>query len=192
MVPTGGGRGLSAGTFRQRRYTVKKSGFKIFEFCAAAILVALLVSGTRFAPKPLAAQTTTSQVSWQSGGQDFLHLSTLGKYVFWITGQGQTFAGTNLCSVNSISPAACGASWLGAVVIPTTTTTYTINTTGVTANSVITLTPRTFAGNLPSTPTCVAPASGPIYASTVTAGTSFVVTLPSTSGTVCLSFRIDD
>jgi len=138
------------------------------------------------------AQSVTPINKWQSAGQDFVQGVNGNKLVFWISGQGQEYAGTNNCLVNSVSPAACGSAWLGAVVVPTTTTTYTVNTTGVTANSVISITPRTYAGNLPSSPTCVAPASGPIYASTVTAGTSFVITLPSTSGTVCLNFRIDD
>ncbi|HEV2987866.1 MAG TPA: hypothetical protein VG759_05455, partial [Candidatus Angelobacter sp.] len=39
------------------------------------------------------------------------------------------------CSVNSVSPAACVAAPAGAFVVPTTTTTYTVNTTAVTAKS---------------------------------------------------------
>ena len=137
------------------------------------------------------SQSTTPQVRWQSGGQDFVQMSTLGKLVLWIDGQGKENTSVNNCQVNTVSPAACGNAWVGSFVVPTTTTTYTVNTTEVTANSVIAIEARTFAGNLPSTPTCVAPASSLYYVSAVTAGTSFTITLPSTSGTVCFSFRID-
>lgn len=101
-----------------------------------------------------------------------------------------TIGTTTNCAVNSVSPAACGSAAAGAVVIPTTTTTYTINTTAVTANSRIFLQPMTWASNLPSAPTCVAPAAGFLGVSAVTAGTSITVTLPSTTGTVCLNYNI--
>jgi hypothetical protein len=162
---------------------MKKTGLK---YLAVLVAVALLSFGYA------KGQSTTPQTNWNSGGQDFLHLNTLGKLVFYFNGQGQSFAGVNNCQVNSVSPAACGNAWIGSFVVPTTTTTYTVNTTGVTANSVIAIEARTFAGNLPSTPTCVAPASSLYYVSAVVAGTSFTLTLPSTSGTTCFSFRIDD
>lgn len=72
---------------------------------------------------------------------------------------GATYKTASNCAVNSVSPAACGSAASGAVVIPTTTTTYTINTSAVAATSRILLTWLTFASNLPSAPTCVAPST---------------------------------
>ncbi len=105
------------------------------------------------------------------------------------------FVGTNYqtttnCSVNSASPAACGAAVAGAFVVPTTTTSYTVNTTLVHAASRIHLTPLTFAADLPSTPTCVAPAAGAVTISAITAGTSFSFALPSTAGQTCWYYFI--
>lgn len=95
------------------------------------------------------------------------------------------------CAVNSVSPAACAAAASGAVVVPTTTTTYTVNTTAVQANSRILLFPMSFAGNLPSAPTCVAPAvtSTPTI-SAIVAATSFTFALPSTTGQTCWQYVI--
>lgn len=102
-----------------------------------------------------------------------------------------TYSTSSNCAVNSASPAACGSAAAGAVVIPTTTTTYTINTSAVTANSRIQLTWLSFASNLPSTPTCVAPAitSEPTI-SAISAGVSFTITLASTTGQTCPMFQI--
>lgn len=95
------------------------------------------------------------------------------------------------CSVNSVSPAACGSATSGAFVVPTTTATYTVNTTQVTAASRIFLFPMSFAGNLPSAPTCVAPAvtSAPTI-SAISAGASFTFALPSTRGQTCWQYWI--
>jgi hypothetical protein len=102
-----------------------------------------------------------------------------------------TYQTTTNCSVNSVSPAACGSAASGAVVIPTTTTSYTINTTAVTAHSRIQLTWLTFASDLPSSPTCVAPsATAEPTISAVVAGTSFTITLASTTGQTCPQFQI--
>lgn len=97
------------------------------------------------------------------------------------------------CAVNSASPAACGSAAAGAVVIPTTTTTYTVNTTAVTAHSRIQLTWLTFAGDLPSAPTCVAPllTTDPTI-SNIVATTSFTVTMTSTTGQTCPMFTIEN
>lgn len=105
--------------------------------------------------------------------------------------QASTYATTTNCAVNTVSPAACGAAASGAFVVPTTTTTYTVNTTAVTAASRITLTPMSFAGNLPSAPTCVAPAvtSAPTI-SAISAGVSFTFALPSTTGQTCWMYQI--
>lgn len=101
------------------------------------------------------------------------------------------YATTNNCAVNSASPAACVSAASGAVVIPTTTTTYTINTTAVSAASRIQLTWLTFASNLPSAPTCVAPATTTMPTiSNIVAATSFTITLTSTTGQTCPQFQI--
>jgi hypothetical protein len=99
--------------------------------------------------------------------------------------------GTVGCSVNSASPAACAGNTQGAFVIPTTTTTYTVNTTAVTANSVVLITPRTYTGNLPGTPTCVVPTitAEPVI-SAIVAGTSFTIALTSTVGQTCWNYKI--
>ncbi len=96
----------------------------------------------------------------------------------------------NNCAVNSVSPAACGSAASGAFVVPTTTTTYTVNTTAVTAASRIFLMPTTDASNLPSAPTCVAPVAGAVVQSARVAATSFTFTLPSTTGTTCFNYWI--
>jgi hypothetical protein len=95
------------------------------------------------------------------------------------------------CAVNSVSPAACGAAASGAFVVPTTTTSYTVNTTAVTANSVVILFPRTNTGNLPGTPTCVVPAitAEPVQ-SAIAAGTSFTITIASTTGQTCWNYWV--
>ncbi|HKD62363.1 MAG TPA: hypothetical protein VKB47_18005 [Terracidiphilus sp.] len=94
------------------------------------------------------------------------------------------------CAVNSASPAACGSAAAGAIVVPTTTTTYTVNTTAVQAGSRIFVQPRTYVGDLPSSPTCTTPAAGQYYPSAIVAGTSFTFTLPSTTGTTCWNYHI--
>lgn len=100
------------------------------------------------------------------------------------------FTATN-CAVNSASPAACGSAAAGAVVIPTTTTTYTINTTAVTAASRIRLSWLSFASNLPSAPTCVAPSTTTMPTiSAISAGVSFTIALTSTTGQTCPMFEI--
>jgi len=95
------------------------------------------------------------------------------------------------CAVNSASPAACGAAAAGAFVIPTTTTSYTVNTTAVTPNSIIILTPRTYTGNLPSAPTCVVPTitAEPVV-SAISAGVSFTITETSTTGQTCWNYWV--
>jgi hypothetical protein len=94
-------------------------------------------------------------------------------------------------SSGTASPAACGAAAAGTIAIPTTTTTYTVDTTAVTANSQITLRPRTDNTNIPSGPTCVFPPTPFIaYVTGRTAGTSFTFTLPSTTGVSCWDYTI--
>lgn len=95
------------------------------------------------------------------------------------------------CAVNSASPAACGSAASGAVVIPTTTTTYTVNSTAVGSHSRIQLTWMSFAGDLPSAPTCVPPVNTtePTI-SNIVAGVSFTIALGSTTGQTCPQFAI--
>jgi hypothetical protein len=103
----------------------------------------------------------------------------------------ETILTSGNCAVNSASPAACGSAAVGAFVAPTTTTTYTVNTTVVTAASRIFLFPMSFASNLPGSPTCVAPAvTSTATISAVSAGTSFTLSLPSTTGQTCWSYEI--
>jgi hypothetical protein len=97
--------------------------------------------------------------------------------------------GTN-CSVNSASPAACGSASSGSFVVPTTTTSYTVNSTSVGTHSRVIILPTTDASDLPSAPTCNAPAAGFSGESARSAGVSFTFTLPSTTGTTCWVYWI--
>jgi hypothetical protein len=107
---------------------------------------------------------------------------------------GTKFASSTNCAVNNaVSPAACGSASQGAIVIPTTTTTYTVNTTAVTAASRIQLTRLSFTSNLPGSPTCVPPAvTAEPTISAISAGASFTITLGSTTGQTCPQFSIFD
>lgn len=95
------------------------------------------------------------------------------------------------CAVNSASPATCGSAASGAFVVPTTTTTYTVNTTAITSNSTVFIQPRTYVGNLPSSPTCVVPAitTEPVV-NAIVAGTSFTINIASTTGQTCWNYWI--
>lgn len=105
--------------------------------------------------------------------------------------KGASFGTNTNCAVNSVSPAACGSATSGAFVVPTTTATYTVNTSAVTAASRIFLEPMSFAGNLPSTPTCVVPTTPFISTiSAISAGVSFTFTLPSTTGQTCWQYWV--
>jgi len=96
------------------------------------------------------------------------------------------------CAANSVSPAACGSACAGAFVIPTTTTTYTVNTTCPTTNtSHYFLFPRTDNSGLPSAPTCAVPsiASEPVRSTHVN-NVSFTVAIASTTGATCWDYLI--
>jgi hypothetical protein len=104
---------------------------------------------------------------------------------------GFTYRSNTNCKVNSSSPGACGSSAAGTVVVPTTTTSYTIDTTAITASSEIFLQYTTDATGLASSPTCVAPATlGDVYPTARVAGTSFTFVVPSTTGTLCVHYFI--
>lgn len=113
-----------------------------------------------------------------------------GSPVF-ISSTSGTYSTSSNCAVNSVSPAACGSAASGVFAVPTTTTTYTVNTTAVTANSRIFFEDITDNTGIPSAPTCTALASFgvPQEASRV-AGTSFTISLPSTAGTTCFNYWI--
>lgn len=94
------------------------------------------------------------------------------------------------CHVNSTSSAACGSATSGSFVVSTGTTNYIVDTTAVTAHSRIFIVPVTDASDLPSRPTCNAPAPGYFGESSRAAGKSFTFTLPKTSGTTCWNYWI--
>lgn len=113
-----------------------------------------------------------------------------GNAAFPVVSLPQISTGSN-CNVNSASPAACGSAISGSVVVPTTTTSYTVNTTAVTANSRIYITPITDNSGLSGGPTCASPATPFVaYESGRTAATSFTFTLPSTTGTTCWNYLL--
>lgn len=94
-------------------------------------------------------------------------------------------------NASGAGPEACGASSHGTVAIPTTTTSYVIDTIAAYAGMRVQLNYKTSNSGIPSTPTCVVPSTlGDIYVSSITAGTSFTLTLPSTTGIVCVDWSI--
>lgn len=95
------------------------------------------------------------------------------------------------CAVNSASPAACGSAASGVFAIPTTTTSYTVNTSAVAANSRIFLEDITDNTGIPSAPTCTTLALTAVaQISARSAGVSFTITLPSTTGITCFNYWI--
>lgn len=95
------------------------------------------------------------------------------------------------CAVNSASPAACSSAASGVVAVPTLTTTYTVNTTAVTANSRIFLQPTSDNTGIPSSPTCATLAVTAVnMISARSANTSFTFSLPSTTGITCFEYFI--
>jgi hypothetical protein len=169
----------------------------------------ITVASIAGSPNPVALPTSTSvasgvlgsdggnpqQMSWQAtSGTGAVLRATSPVIVTPILGAAtvSTLATATNCAVNSASPAACGSAASGAFVVPTSVATYTVNSTAVNTQSRIFLIAQTDASNLPSTPTCVAPALGNIVESARVAGTSFTFTLPSTVGTTCFSYWIVD
>jgi hypothetical protein len=117
---------------------------------------------------------------------------TPGALKFNAPTQSNAIATTTDCEVNSVSPAACVAACAGSFVVPTTTTTYTVNTTcPTTNNSKYILMPRTDATGLPSAPTCVTPAITSSWSRSAHVNSaSFTMALPSTAGQTCWDFFI--
>jgi hypothetical protein len=88
------------------------------------------------------------------------------------------------------SPAACGSAASGAVAIPASQTTYTVNTTAVTVNSHIIVQQITDNSGI-STATCNAGVTAPVQ-STRSAATSFTFTLTSVASVTCFQYWIID
>ena len=99
--------------------------------------------------------------------------------------------GTNCNPGSSASPVACGSAASGTVVIPTTTATYTVNTTAVTTNSRILIQNITDNTGLTGAPTCTAIGTPFVAIQTAhVAATSFTFTLPSTAGATCWTYLV--
>jgi hypothetical protein len=92
-------------------------------------------------------------------------------------------------AAGTTSPAACGSASAGMIAIPASQTSYTVNTSTVTANSEIFLMQMTDNSGLPSSPTCNSGAITPIQSARV-AGTSFTFTLTSVASVTCFKYWI--
>ncbi len=92
---------------------------------------------------------------------------------------------------STASPAVCGSSSSGTVQIAAAATTMQINTTAIAANSVVTFSWNTTQSGCTTAPTNIASMLIP-YVTTITAATSFVVTLPvaPVANTACLQYAI--
>jgi hypothetical protein len=142
---------------------------------------------------PVSGCTPAGAVTGLAGVDDALDFFKFQAGLFSITTpiQATKFNTATNCAVNSVSPAACGSAAAGAVVVPTATATYTVNTSAVTAASRIFLMPMSFAGNLPSAPTCVTPTitTEPTI-SAISTGVSFTFIFTSTVGQTCWQYWI--
>jgi len=92
-------------------------------------------------------------------------------------------------AAGTTSPAACTSATAGMVAVPVSQTSYTVNTTKVTANSEIFVQQMTDNSGLPSAPACNAGTTNPIQSARV-AGTSFSITLTSVASVTCFKFWI--
>lgn len=104
-----------------------------------------------------------------------------------------TTVGTVTNCSSAASPAVCAAAPSGSVAIATSGTTLTVDTTAVTANSQILITPDQSLGTkLGITCDTSAATAGPFVISARSAGTSFAIlnTNPDSAGQVCLSYSI--
>lgn len=148
---------------------------------------------TGTAPLTIASTTPVANLSINGGGTvdgDVIGGVTPAAGSF-TTLKGTTFNSTTNCAVNSASPAACASAPTGVIVVPTLTTTYTVNTTAVAANSRIFLQPTSDNTGIPSAPTCATLAVTSVnMISSRVAATSFTFSTPSTTGTTCFYFWI--
>jgi hypothetical protein len=102
-----------------------------------------------------------------------------------------TYQTATNCAQNTVSPAACGSASSGVFAIPASATTYTVNTSAVTANSRIFLQPTTDNTGIPSAPTCVDPAlTAATSPSARVAATSFTLQLTANAGITCYNYWI--
>jgi hypothetical protein len=91
-------------------------------------------------------------------------------------------------ATGTASPAACGSAAAGTIAIPASQTSYTVNTTAVTANSEIDVRQITDNSGI-ATATCNAGVTTPIQSARV-AGTSFTITLTSVASVTCFEWKI--
>lgn len=89
-------------------------------------------------------------------------------------------------------PLACGNAQQGKVAIPTTTASYTVNTTAAYSGAVITLTPTTDNTGIPGSPTCtLATLTADPSISATSAGVSFTIAETSTASITCYAWKIN-
>jgi hypothetical protein len=199
--------GIAAATLSVGRWT--------FPASAAASLPAFMFTGTPFAgtgttatPMMLFQPTgTTAATSWSVNGTYWginAPSSWTGNYIdFKLNGATQFIVspfgsvngnhfGTNTNCASAATPAACGAATMGAVAVPAgTNPTLTVNMTGVTANSEITLTPDQSLGTRLSV-TCNTTIPTNQVVTARTAGTSFTFEAVGTFTTnpVCYGYQV--
>ena len=105
-----------------------------------------------------------------------------------------TALGTTTNCASGVSPAVCAAAVAGSSAVPTgTNPTLVVDTTAVTANSLILLTPDESLGTkLSVTCNTTITTQGPIVVTARTAGTSFTVQVDATVGTnpVCFDWAL--
>jgi hypothetical protein len=97
------------------------------------------------------------------------------------------------CLVASgVSPAACASASQGKIAVPATTTTYTVNTTAITANSTLLMFPTQDNSGITGAPTCAVVATPFAQATARVAGTSFSFSLPSNAGISCFEWTLQN
>jgi len=152
-----------------------------------------------------------SWLMWDRGTKSCLFCTSAAGSNFWQLGVGDpspptgakfsvaggsinapSYTTTTNCAANSASPAACGSAASGVFAVPSTTTSYTVNTTAVTAHSRIFMRSILDNTDIPSSPTCVSPllGSGEYAPTSRVAGTSFTFSMTSTTGTTCFQYWI--
>lgn len=165
-------------------------GSNLFGYYNGALdLVVSDSSVTSGFPGIAAIATTDSLTNWSGGSLPFRDAT---RSLYSLPAIHPTYNTLSNCNPgSSVSPTACGSAPSGTVVVPTTTATYTVNTTAVTANSRILIHAITDNSGLTGAPTCTAPPTPFVaFESARVAGTSFTFTLPSTTGASCWTYNI--
>lgn len=164
---------------------------------SALTVTGQLTSSVTTGTAPLVIASTTNVANLNAStlsGATFANPGTIGTTPglgSFTALKGTTISTTTNCAVNSASPAACASAPSGVVAVPTLTTTYTVNTTAVTANSRIFLQPTSDNTGIPSSPTCATLAVTAVnMISARVAATSFTFSLPSTTGITCFEYWI--